>query len=161
TFCRWMVAKPLDPMKAAFTFPAPADLAPYRNAFGCPVEFDAQMNGFLVANEDLASRLPTSSPELAELHDRVAGVALLKLGLPEMTHRAREAIARRLQDATPLRSAIAADLGLSDHTLQRRLSEEGTSFTHLVEATREELARHHLADARKSISEIVYLLGYA
>jgi AraC-like DNA-binding protein len=119
------------------------------------------MNAFLVSGVDLATPLPTGLPELADLHDRVAGVALLKLGLPDTIHRARQAVVRRLQDGTPLRSAIASDLGLSDHTFQRRLTAEDASYTKLLEDTRRELAQHHLADVRKSISEIAYLLGYA
>ena len=60
-----------------------------------------------------------------------------------------------------MRSTIAAELNLSDHTFQRRLSAEGTSFTDLVDDTRKELAQHYLADSRITLAEIAYLLGYA
>ena len=56
---------------------------------------------------------------------------------------------------------IAAELNMSDHTFQRRLAAEGTSFTELVDDTRRELAQHHLADRRVTLAEIAYLLGYA
>jgi AraC-like DNA-binding protein len=59
------------------------------------------------------------------------------------------------------RPQIASDLGLSDHTFQRRLSDEGTSFIELVDETRRELAHRHLSDPQTSLSEIVYLLGYS
>jgi AraC-like DNA-binding protein len=161
TFCRWMLGRDLKPAVATFSYPAPVLMAPYDDAFGCPFEFDAKFNAFLVSEADLATVLPTAAPELAEVHDRIAGLALLKLGLPEITHRARDAVARRLQDGTPLRSTIAADLGLSDHTLRRRLTDEGTSFAQLVKDTRRELAQHHLTELRTPISEIAYLLGYS
>jgi AraC-like DNA-binding protein len=67
----------------------------------------------------------------------------------------------RLQDGAPRRSQIASDLGLSEHTFQRRLGGEGTSFTKLVDETRRELAQHHLGYLQTSLSEIVYLLGYS
>lgn len=161
TFCRWMVGKPLRPLIATFTDALPVSVAPYDEAFGCPLRFGAEFNAFLVSDKDLASRLPTAEPELAKLHEQLAGRAVAKLGLPEITHRARVAVARRLQDGTPRRATIAADMGVSDHTLQRRLADEGISFTRLVEDTRRELAQHHLADPRKSLSEIAYLLGYS
>ncbi len=161
TFCRWMLGRTLRPTVAMFTDPTPIDMAPYNDAFGCPLQFNSDFNAFLVSDQDLKSKLPTAAPELAELHEQIAGRAVVKLGLPETTHRAREAVIKRLQDGTPMRSAVAADLGLSDHTLQRRLADERTSFTQLVEDTRRELAQHHLADPRKSISEITYLLGYS
>jgi AraC-like DNA-binding protein len=160
-FCRWTLGRPLTPLAAAFSDPPPRDQAPYDEAFSCPFQWNASFNAFLVAEKDLASRLRTAIPQLAEVHDRIAGLMLRKLERPPTTRRAKEAIIDRLQDGTPLRSRIAADLGLSDHTLQRRLDEEGTSFTQLVEDTRRELAEFHLADPQMSLCEIVYLLGYS
>ena len=79
----------------------------------------------------------------------------------DVSHRGRQAVARCLLDGAPLRSTIAAALSMSDHTFQRRLTSEGTSFTKLVDETRRELVQQHLADRRLSSSEIAYLLGYA
>jgi AraC-like DNA-binding protein len=161
TFCRWMLGRPLKPLAAAFRHPVPMSLAAYNEAFGAPLQFDAPFNGFLVSNDDLGSKLPTAIPELADLHDRIAGQALRRLEKADVTHRAREATARHLPHGAPLRAAIAAELKMSDHTFQRRLAAEGTSFTDLVDETRRELAQHHLADTKLSTSEIAYLLGYA
>jgi AraC-like DNA-binding protein len=162
TFCRWMLSRPLKPLVTAFSHSVPMSIAAYNEAFNSPLEFDAKFNGFLASSEDLACKLPTAAPELAEVHDRIAGQAILQFERKTgTTHRARQAIARRLQDGTPLRSAIASELRLSDHTFQRRLAEEGTSFTDLVEDTRRELAQHHLTDPRMTFAEIAYLLGYA
>src|SRR5271168_1225251 len=161
TLCRWMLGRPLKPLSASFTHAVPMSLTAYNEAFHSPLHFDGKFDGFLISDEDVASKLPTSIAELADLHDRVAGQALRKLEKADTTHRAREIIAPRLQDGGPLRSAIAAELNMSDHTFQRRLAAEGTSFTELVDDTRRELAQHHLSDERIPFAEIAYLLGYA
>jgi len=161
TFCRWMLGHWLRPISASFAFPPPPDDAPYAEAFGCPLIFDASFNAFLVAETDLTTILPTAIPQLEDVHDQLAGLALRKLEKPTMTRRAQEAITRRLQDGSPRRAQIASDLALSDHTFQRRLNEEGTSFTVLVEETRKELAQRHLGEKEISFSEIAYLLGYS
>jgi AraC-like DNA-binding protein len=161
TLCRWMLGRPLQPLAACFAHAVPMSLAAYNDAFRSPLHFDAKFNGFLISDQDLASKLPTAIPELAEVHDRIAGQALRKLEKPDTTRRAGEAVARHLQDGNPLRSTIAAELHMSDHTFQRRLAAEGTSFTELVEGTRRELAQHHLADPRVTLADIAYLLGYA
>jgi AraC-like DNA-binding protein len=161
TLCRWMLGRPLQPLAACFSFAVPMSIAAYQDAFNSPLQFDARFNGFLISGEDLACKLPTAFPELAELHERIAGQALRKFIKTDTTHRARQAIARHLQDGSPLRSMIAAELNMSDHTFQRRLASEATSFTELVEDTRRELAQHHLVDPRVSFAEIAYLLGYA
>ena len=161
TFCRWMLSRPLKPLVTAFSHSVLMSIAAYNEAFNSPLEFDVKFNGFLVSREDMACKLPTAAPELAELHDRIAGQAILRFEKTGTTHRARQAIARHLQDGTPLRSDIASELKLGDHTFQRRLAEEGTSFTDLVDDTRRELAQHHLTDPRMTFAEIAYLLGYA
>lgn len=55
----------------------------------------------------------------------------------------------------------ARALGVSTRTLQRRLSDEGTSFQAELNAVREGLARHYLAHTKLSTAEIAFLLGYA
>ncbi|WP_245334752.1 AraC family transcriptional regulator [Bradyrhizobium mercantei] len=160
-FCRWMLGRPLRPLAATFTHQVPSSLVAYNEAFGAPLRFDAPFNGLLISNEDLASKLLTASPELAVLHDRMAGQALRALESAGVSYRARQAVARHLPNGAPMRATIAAELKMSDHTFQRRLTTEGTSFTKLIDETRRELVQHHLADTQLSSSEIAYLLGYA
>jgi AraC-like DNA-binding protein len=161
TFCRWMLGTDLRPATAVFSYPSPASAEPYEEAFGCRVRFNERFNAFLIADEDILSKLPTAIPQLSDVHDRMARITLLQLGKPATTQRAREAVVGRLQDGAPRRSQIASDLGFSEHTFQRRLSVEGTSFTELVEEIRRELAQYHLGNPQTSLSEIVYLLGYS
>ncbi|OPY95528.1 AraC family transcriptional regulator [Bradyrhizobium sacchari] len=161
TFCRWMLGRPLTPEAACFAHAVPASTAAYNDAFGSPLQFEAKFNGLLISSKDLASKLPTAIPELADVHDRLAGEALRKLITTDTAHRARQVIARHLHDGSPLRATIAAELNMSDHTLQRRLADEGTAFTDVVEDTRRELAQHYLADRRITIADIAYMLGYS
>ena len=70
-------------------------------------------------------------------------------------------MSRHLSGGGPLRSTIAAEMKMSDHTFQRRLAGEATSFTDLVDETRREVAQHHLVNGRLSFGEIAYLLGYS
>lgn len=55
----------------------------------------------------------------------------------------------------------AADrLRLSARSLQRHLKDEGTHFQALLDATREDLARHYLTTTELSVEEISFLLAY-
>lgn len=56
--------------------------------------------------------------------------------------------------------AMASRLAMSRRSLQRRLGDEGVSFQALVARTREELARHYLANTRLPHAEISFLLGF-
>ncbi len=46
-------------------------------------------------------------------------------------------------------------------TLQRKLSEENTSYKELLDETRRELANQYLRQATLSVSEVTYLLGFS
>ena len=54
----------------------------------------------------------------------------------------------------------ARRLGVSRRTLQRRLSDEGTTFQKQLNHARELLAKHYLSAAALDTGEIAYLLGY-
>ncbi|WP_237358586.1 helix-turn-helix transcriptional regulator [Rhizobium etli] len=55
---------------------------------------------------------------------------------------------------------VARELGLSERTLQRRVTQEGTTFRTLLNEARQELGRQLLSDTSMEIEEVAYLLGY-
>ena len=55
---------------------------------------------------------------------------------------------------------VAAKLNVSKRTLQRKLTEENTSFQKQLNGTREILARHYIRNTDMSSDEIAFLLGY-
>jgi AraC-like DNA-binding protein len=57
-------------------------------------------------------------------------------------------------------AGIARALEMSEATLRRRLSLEGTSFSTLVEETRFELAKRYLRDPTLEVADIAVLLGF-
>lgn len=55
----------------------------------------------------------------------------------------------------------ASFLGLSVRSLQRYLQEKNTSFSEILDSTRESLAKKYLADEAISIAEVGFLLGFS
>lgn len=55
---------------------------------------------------------------------------------------------------------LALCAGMSTRTLQRRLEDEGTSVSDLIDATRRKLALHALRAGEQSLSELAGRLGY-
>jgi AraC-like DNA-binding protein len=160
-FCRWISGRDVHPLAIELPYPAPADLAPYRAAFRCPVSFDAPISSLLFSQSDMTAPLPTSNPKLAELHERYAGEYLRQFDHAKTTHRAREVIIRRLPDGEPRRNEVADELHMSERTLQRRLEEEATSFLQLLDNTRRELAQQYLGRLHMSLAQAAYLLGFS
>jgi AraC-like DNA-binding protein len=73
----------------------------------------------------------------------------------------RRALTVRLVHGEPEIEHVARDLAMSSRTLQRRLSSAGLSYQELLDAVRRETAERHIAEARLSVSEIAYLVGYS
>ena len=140
--------------------PPPADLQSYQDAFKCPLRFNAPLNALLFAPTDVTLSLPTANAQLAGVHERIASEHLQRRDHAQTCHRTRAVIIRHLQDGEPRRPKIAAMLGMSERTLQRRLTAEGTSFQLLLDDTRRELARHYLGQRNVSLADIAYLLGF-
>jgi AraC-like DNA-binding protein len=159
-FVRWVSGRDVHPLQVEMLYPAPADPALHRAAFRCPISFDASVNALLFSLADLEKPLPTSNPKLAELHERYAGEYLERFDHAQTSYRVRELIIRRLPDGEPRRDQVARELCMSERTLQRRLGEEATSFLHLLDDTRRELARQHLERLHLSLGEAAFLLGF-
>jgi AraC-like DNA-binding protein len=160
SFCRWITNRDLRPLAFESRFPAPANLQPYQAAFECPLRFSAPVNSLLFARVDVTAPLPTAHPLLATVHDRLASEYLQRLDPAQTSSRARGAIIRRLPSGEPRRTDIAAELGMSERTLQRRLEAEGISFKRLLDDTRRELAQQYLGQADLSVADAAYLLGF-
>ncbi|CAD5109677.1 AraC family transcriptional regulator [Zestomonas carbonaria] len=160
-FCRWMTGRPLQPREVRFQGEPPADLAPYRQVFQAPLRFNAEHYALIFERADLELPLPSANESLAQLHDRFAGEYLARFSGSRVTHQVRQVLCRLLPQGEPKRDAVAQSLHLSQRTLQRRLQEEGTSFQHLLDDTRRELAIQYLAQPNLTLLEISYLLGFA
>jgi len=161
SFCRWISRREIYPLAVEFAYPPPAEPALYRDVFRCPVSFDAPRHSIVFAAADMTVPLPTSNPQLAELHERFAGEYLRQFDHADTSYRVREAIVRRLPDGEPRRDEVAGELCMSERTLQRRLQTEATTFLQLLDDTRRELAEQYLGRLNLSLAQAAYLLGFA
>jgi len=57
-------------------------------------------------------------------------------------------------------ASVARALAISEATLRRRLGQEGTSFSRVVEEVRFALARRYLGDPTLEVGEVAQLLGF-
>ena len=73
----------------------------------------------------------------------------------------RAAIATSLRDGDPSLQHTACQLGVSVRSMQRRLSDMGTSYRELVDAVRIKTACHLLAESDERICDIAARLGFA
>lgn len=67
----------------------------------------------------------------------------------------------KLPDGEPALASAAKAFALSERSLQRRLGEEGLSWSRLVDNTRRALAERHLHTPGMSLTQLAFLLGFS
>ncbi len=164
SFGAWLAGRPLAPLRLAFAHDSDADPAEYERvlgmapAFGAGAHlacFDAALLAMPVPNADAgmypvlqqhAERLLREREDARERHGIGAQV--------------RACVIRNLANDRVRLAGIAAELGLSPRTLQRKLADSGASFQQVLDGARYALAQDYLRQRGLSLADIAFLLGY-
>jgi AraC-like DNA-binding protein len=104
--------------------------------------------------------LPCQLAEQGPRSDRPLTETPLPLGNDGLIPSAKMVVDGLLAHGTPTIQQLAAAAGQSVRTFQRRLAEEGMTFSRLLEDVRREQALDGLATGEASATEIAALLGY-
>jgi AraC-like DNA-binding protein len=162
SLCRAVVDRNWTPLAVEFKHPEPADTAEHLRLFRCHVSFGAPVNKLVCDSRCLALPIQKADAGLCRMLDRHAAELLAKFPPRDtVIDNARTIITRELHGGNPSLERVAAQLGLSDRTLQRKLQELGTSHNDLVEQIRRELAMRYLKEPEVAICEVAYLTGFS
>jgi AraC-like DNA-binding protein len=152
----------LSARRVWFMHARPRDLVPLYRFFGTrELAFGCADNGVTVAAEVLARPSRSADARLLATVEPLAEAALL--AQPPASDFAAEVTARvraLLPDGADA-AAVARALHMSARTLQRRLADQGTHFSDVLDEARAGLARQWLADGALSLGEIGWRLGFA
>ena len=140
----------------------PVEEASFRAAYDAPVRFGCGRAGILFPR----SRLPAPMRRVDLTLNRVLRDAAERRleDMPavdsmsaQLTMHLREILSR----GQPSITTAARTLNVSARTLQRRLADEGLTFSDVVDSTRRAQALTLLGARQHSIAEIAFLLGFA
>lgn len=148
------------PRRVCFTHAAPRDTSVHQRLFGPVVRFDQDFNGLVLASRDLDTPLPSSDPVMARYARQVLQAAE-DAADRSLAAEVRQLILVLLPAGRCTVEQVARQLGVDRRTVHRQLAREGTAFTTLLDATRTELARRHLAQPQRPLSEVAQLLGFS
>lgn len=162
THARAATGRPVTPLRAWFAHARPRALAPLYRFFGTEeLTFGEIDSGFALPRTLLDAPLHTGDPRLLATATSLADAALrANPTSQDLAPRVAAHLREHLPDNTSA-DRVARALHMSPRTLQRRLESEGTSFTEVLDTTREDLARALLLDESLSLGEIGYRIGFA
>lgn len=148
------------PYEVRLPLARPGNARPLREALDAPLRFDAERLSLVFPANDLQRPLATADSLLHRMmSERVRELErFTRSGPVERVRRLLRTLVF-LPKCTP--ALVAARLGVSLRTLNRRLAEEGTSVHRLREEVAAELACQLLLGTSKTAGEVAVILGYS
>lgn len=150
------------PTAIYFRHKAPGSAVAHDRHFGCPVSFGIEMDALLVSKEQMLRPNRLGDLSISTFFDTHLDEELSKYDdSASLERRVRIQISQGLSAGVPRVSDVAACLGLSGRTLQRRLSERGYSYQALVDECRRELAQRLLEGTEYPLAQVAFLTGFS
>ena len=148
------------PIRVEMTRPG-AVTAAHRDYFRAPIVLGAPRNALVLDRDDLDRPFAGHNPELLDILTPALAASLDEIGAQNsLADQVKIVLKRRLASGKPDLEDVARELGTSERTLQRRITEAGSTFRKLLEESRYELGRQMLSERQNGIDEIAFLLGY-
>lgn len=145
-----------------FMHPAPSTVSSHERYFGCPAVFGSDRDALLISGAALSRPNRLGDKGITRFLLQHLDAELGKLATERrLSQTVQEEIAKALSAGLPKAAEIAARLGMSERTLQRRLGEERLSFQKLMDDARRDLAEGLLTESDYALAEIAFLTGFS
>ncbi len=159
--CRFNYGDQWNPLRVTVAHPTPPDQSYFYSLFRCPVDFEAAENSLHIDLKQADKQLTGSNKQMAQLNDHIVVRYLAHLSRNDIVNRVKAAILDGLGEGAATESSIANVMNTSIRNLNRKLSNEGTSFKTLLMEIRRELAEQYISDSTLTLTEISFLLGFS
>lgn len=162
-FGSWLAGRPLVPQALQLRHPDPGHgHAEYLRVLGLAPSFGAAHNCATVDAALLAMPVPNADtslyPVLRQHAERLLDERAAQA--EPVVAQVRAALLPRLAGGKARLAPVAAELGLSPRTLQRKLAEAGSSYQEVLDALRFGLAQDYLRRRELGLVDIAFLLGF-
>jgi AraC-like DNA-binding protein len=143
-----------------FPHPPVSTETTYRSRFEAPVTFRAARLGLAYTTRDLDRPI---SEQNRQLHDLATSHLDRQLprGRTPFTKQVRQATEALLGTGTCGHRQVASALYMHPRTMQRRLTEEGTTFEEIKDEVRRDLAERYLSQPDLPLTQVTALLDYS
>jgi AraC-like DNA-binding protein len=159
--CRLNYQDELSPSKVTFIHPTPDDASKYFSYFGCPIEFDADVNSINFPASVIDEELVGGDDQLAKLNDQVLIQYINTLTQDDLVNTMKTIIVKDLPSGEVRIDAVAEELYTSSRTLQRKLKELGTTYKKIYTECQKYLAEKYVSEGKMSFTEISFILGFS
>lgn len=151
---RGLIGDDWTPDAVELTRSRPSTASTWSSFFGCPVRFGAEANLIVFDSSDLQRGLFAGLESTAP---RLPSEGSVPIDFIQLVDRE---IIRNLGRSTADLPTVAAALGVTTRTIQRRLGRTGTSYQARLDDIRKAWASYHINSGQMSLTELSQLLGF-
>lgn len=139
---------------------APSNPASHARVFGRPVNFGCDFNGIVCDLKDMEAVPCSARPELAQYAHAYLDSLTARAAL-SMTEKVRRMVLSLLPSGNCSVERVASQLGVDRRTVHRKLLQEGSTFSSILDEVRASLAVQYLRHAERPVSYVAVLLGFS
>lgn len=150
------------PVEVRFRHERPDDVSEHERIFRAPLRFGQQESALVLAVADLDRHVHAADPGLLPTLEGYAQGLLHAMYLPDTwSDNVMKSLSKMMTGRRPTIDAVASELAVGVRSLQKRLKEEGTTFTELLDRARKDLVHALLEDPEVSFIDMAFLLGFS
>jgi len=163
-YARWLSGQDLGPLEVHLqrAEPMPELIHYYQQVFACPVLFSQPNNSLILPRKYLS--IPLRQPDhclLQTLELHAAGQVSALGDAHNFSVQVKDIIRILLSKGITRKDMVAAQLNMSERTLQRKLQQEQTSYQKLLDDARLSLAQQYLTETQVPVDDIAMQLGFS
>jgi AraC-like DNA-binding protein len=148
------------PRSICFSHAPPESQTTYLRVFGMPALFNQDFDGIVCVASDLEAPLPSYDPVMAQQVKRYLGT-LLAQSNTTMADKVRKLVYALLPSGMCSIDRVAQHLGVDRRTIHRRLAQDGTTYSQILNEARAGLATSYIENRSRPLSEVATLLGFS
>jgi len=161
-FSRELTGSNLNLKKILFSYPKPEWNVDFLiQYFKCNIEFDAPNTAIIFDLTQAQNIVMTSNPLITQMHEKMLENFMSRIDKDDLKYAVKSKIFELLPLGSPSQKVVAQMLGFSLRNMQRKLSEQGTSYKYILEQTRKELTFGYMEQLHLTYTEISYLVGFS
>ena len=163
-FASWLINRKIPLFHANLTYPEPAHTIELNYLFPCLLRFECSKNQLIFDNQYLNLQPVRSETELEKfLENSPAELMTIPGDDRSLKQKIAKLIAKQHTKELifPTLSQIANHLHVTQQTLHRRLTQEGTSFQKIKDNVRRDIAVTRLIKDRMPVNQVAELVGYS
>lgn len=160
---RELTGRDIVPQRLTLPFPRDESEEEFRRSFGIRPQFESHAAAVLFTDEQMRLPIEAADPTLHGYLTDLAETTLQALHTVDHDFEAqvRETLLRMMPLGKPDLWGTAAEMGMSARTLQRRLHQEGSSFSKVLDDFKRGLSADLLANKKLAVADVAFLLGYS